>query len=91
VLKIDRAFVSEIESGTGDAIVKSIIALGLALGKDLVAEGVETDAQLRTLQQRGCDTAQGFYFASALSADEFARFFRDRQSSFEREPRARRA
>jgi diguanylate cyclase (GGDEF)-like protein len=92
VLKIDRAFVSEIESGTGDAIVKAIIALGLALGKDLVAEGVETEAQARALTQRGCPSAQGFLYAPALAADEFVHFVRDRQSPFERgEPRARRA
>ena len=92
VLKIDRAFVSEIESGTGDAIVKAIIALGLALGKDLVAEGVETEAQARALTQRGCRSAQGFLYAPALDADEFVRFVRERDSLLELgEPRARRA
>jgi diguanylate cyclase (GGDEF)-like protein len=92
VLKIDRAFVSEIESGTGDAIVRAIIALGLALGKDLVAEGVESEAQARALTQRGCRSAQGFLYAPALVADEFVRFVRDRESRLERgEPRARRA
>jgi diguanylate cyclase len=92
VLKIDRAFVSEIESGTGDAIVKAIIALGLALGKDLVAEGVETEAQARALTQRGCRSAQGFIYAPALAADEFVRFVRDREHLLEQgEPRARRA
>jgi diguanylate cyclase len=92
VLKIDRAFVSEIESGTGDAIIKAIIALGLALGKDLVAEGVETETQARVLAQRGCPSAQGFFYAPALAADEFVRFVRDRQNLLEQgEPRARRA
>jgi diguanylate cyclase (GGDEF)-like protein len=92
VLKIDRAFVSEIESGTGDAIVRAIIALGLALGKDLVAEGVETEAQARALTQRGCRSAQGFIYAPALVADEFVRFVRDRHSLLEPgEPHARRA
>lgn len=92
VLKIDRAFVSEIESGTGDAIVKAIIALGLALGKDLVAEGVETEAQARALTQRGCRSAQGFLYAPALAADEFVRFVRGRESLLGLgEPHARRA
>ena len=92
VLKIDRAFVSEIESGTGDAIVRAIIALGVALGKDLVAEGVETQAQARALTQHGCRSAQGFVYAPALVADEFVRFFRGRQSLLEpEEPHARRA
>jgi diguanylate cyclase (GGDEF)-like protein len=79
VLKIDRAFVSGIGSGTGDAIVKAIIAMGLALGKDLVAEGIETEAQARALENRGCNSAQGFYFAPALPADEFIRFFHEQR------------
>jgi len=84
--------VSEIESGTGDAIVKAIIALGLALGKDLVAEGVETETQARVLAQRGCPSAQGFFYAPALAADEFVRFVRDRQNLLEQgKPHARRA
>lgn len=91
VLKIDRAFVRDLPSGTGDAIVKAIIALGRALGKDLVAEGVETEAQLDALRQRGCRSAQGFYFAPALTADEFVYFYRHRQSLVERGSRARRA
>jgi diguanylate cyclase (GGDEF)-like protein len=91
ILKIDRAFVSEIGSGTGDAIVKSIIALGLSLGKDLVAEGVETEAQARALVHRGCNSAQGFYFAPALAANDFVRFFHEHQSPPEKQPRVRRA
>ena len=80
VLKIDRAFVSEIGSGTGDAIVKAIIAMGLALDKDLVAEGVETEAQARALTQRGCRSAQGFFYSPAMAADDFVRFCRERQN-----------
>jgi EAL domain-containing protein (putative c-di-GMP-specific phosphodiesterase class I) len=91
ILKIDRAFVSEIGSGTGDAIVKAIVALGLALGKDLVAEGVETEAQARALEHRGCNSAQGFYFAPALAANDFIRFFREHQRLPEKQPSARRA
>src|SRR6185437_15080742 len=92
VLKIDRAFVSEIESGTGDAIVKAIIAMGRALDKDLVAEGVETEAQARALMQRGCSSAQGFYYSPALPADEFVRFCREHQKLLDRsKPLARQA
>jgi sensor c-di-GMP phosphodiesterase-like protein len=66
--------------------------LGLALGKDLVAEGVETEAQARALTQRGYRSAQGFVYAPALVAEEFVRFVRDRHSLVERgEPHARRA
>jgi hypothetical protein len=80
VLKIDRAFINGMGSGTGDAIVKAIIALAAALGKDLVAEGIETEAQARALIHRGCSSAQGFYFAPALPADDFVRFFHEHQS-----------
>jgi diguanylate cyclase (GGDEF)-like protein len=91
VLKIDRAFVSGISSGTGDAIVKAIIAMGTALGKDLVAEGIETEAQARALEHRGCKSAQGFYFAPALPADDFIRYFHEHRGFSEGGLRARRA
>jgi diguanylate cyclase (GGDEF)-like protein len=91
VLKIDRAFVSGISSGTGDAIVKAIIAMGMALGKDLVAEGIETEAQARALEHCGCSSAQGFYFAPALPAAEFIRYFHEHRGLSKRGLRARRA
>ena len=80
VLKIDRAFIRDIGSGaTGDAIVGAIIAMGRALGKELVAEGVENVAQALALERRGCHIVQGLYFAGALPADEFLIFCRRRQ------------
>jgi diguanylate cyclase (GGDEF)-like protein len=92
VLKIDRAFVREIGTGAaGDAIVGAIIALGRALGKELVAEGVENMAQALALERRGCRIVQGLHFAGALSADEFATFCRHRQPVVEEESHALRA
>ena len=60
-LKIDRSFVAGLnEDADSLAIVKTIIALGKALKLDVVAEGVETQAQLDVLRAMGCDRAQGF-------------------------------
>jgi EAL domain-containing protein (putative c-di-GMP-specific phosphodiesterase class I) len=60
-LKVDRSFVSGVSEGSDDsAIVNAIIAMSQSLGLIVVAEGVETAAQLRFLQNRGCDQYQGF-------------------------------
>jgi len=92
VLKIDRAFIREIGSGaTGDAIVGAIIAMARALGKELVAEGVENAAQALALERRGCRIAQGLHFAEAMPADEFLDFCRRRQSEAEDVRHAQRA
>ena len=69
-LKIDRSFVDRMgEHGNGREIVRSIVALGRALGKSLVAEGIETEAQLLMLRELECDEGQGYYFSRPLAAD----------------------
>jgi EAL domain-containing protein (putative c-di-GMP-specific phosphodiesterase class I) len=71
-LKIDRSFVANISSESSDAqIVSAISALGLRLGIDVVAEGVETREQLEFVREEGCQNVQGFYFSPALPADAF--------------------
>jgi EAL domain-containing protein (putative c-di-GMP-specific phosphodiesterase class I) len=60
-IKIDRSFVRGIGTDPEDeAVVQAIVGLGHALGKKVVAEGVESAAQLAFLRQLGCDAAQGF-------------------------------
>ncbi len=70
-LKIDRSFVDgmgrERESA---AIVHSIIHLGRALGMEVVAEGVETEAQLQALRLAGCSHLQGYYLARPMDAED---------------------
>ena len=70
ILKIDQSFVREIETNATDAaIVTSIIALARNLGLRVVAEGVESAAQLKFLRANGCDGMQGYYFSKPLSSE----------------------
>jgi EAL domain-containing protein (putative c-di-GMP-specific phosphodiesterase class I) len=75
-LKIDRSFVSDmlVNSAHG-AIVRSIVDLGHDLSFRVVAEGVETEAVLHTLEQAGCDDAQGYFLAMPMPADELRLWF----------------
>jgi len=74
ILKIDRTFVGELETSRDSAaLVAAIVAMGDGLRLDVVAEGVETTAQMRRLADRGCSLMQGFLFSRPVSADEFAR------------------
>jgi EAL domain-containing protein (putative c-di-GMP-specific phosphodiesterase class I) len=70
-LKIDRSFISQLEtSGVDETIVGTILTLARGLGLHVVAEGVETPAQLQVLGRHGCEFAQGFYFSRPLPADK---------------------
>lgn len=69
-LKIDRAFITRIGTARDDAIVNAIIAMGKAMGMLLIAEGVETQAQVDYLSDKQCDFLQGFYFSKPLTALE---------------------
>jgi diguanylate cyclase (GGDEF)-like protein len=71
ILKIDRSFVSDLPDDANDvAITQAIIALGKNLGMKLVAEGVETEAQLAFLKIHHCDTAQGYLHSRPIPANE---------------------
>ncbi len=75
-LKIDRSFIQGLGSNQNDlAIVRTIIDLGHILNLRVLAEGVETEAQLHLLRSEGCDEVQGFHFSPAVPPDLFvARF-----------------
>ena len=75
-LKIDRSFVRDI--GAGDeaddgVLAQAIISLGHALHLKVIAEGVETDAQLRFLRRHGCDEVQGFFYGEPVAPEQHAR------------------
>jgi predicted signal transduction protein with EAL and GGDEF domain len=78
-IKIDRVFVEGLgRSADSEAIVAAVIAMSHALGKGVIAEGVETDAQLALLRRLDCDEIQGYHLSPALPADLFAAFVRSR-------------
>ncbi len=71
-IKIDRSFVERIESSqVAVAIISAIVALAKNLDLEVVAEGVETEAQMRRLAELGCDLQQGYYYTQALPTSEF--------------------
>jgi len=76
-LKIDRSFLKNIHSPEGAAITDAVIAMAHALGKQVVAEGVELPAQLNYLRAHRCDLAQGYHFARPVPAGEFATCYRN--------------
>ena len=70
-LKIDKNFVQSVESNDrGGPISKMIIGLGQNLGLEVIAEGVETEAQLRYMREHGCDVAQGYLYARPESPED---------------------
>src|SRR5690606_31338767 len=72
-LKIDRAFILAVsESAEAAKVVSGLVELAHRLQLDVVAEGVETPAQLAFLRQIGCNIAQGYYFSPPLPAEQFA-------------------
>jgi diguanylate cyclase (GGDEF)-like protein len=79
-LKIDRVFINEIVSRPEDAsIVRAIVSLAHSLRLKVVAEGVETPAQLEFLRSAGCDEYQGYHFSRPLPAADFERLIRESQ------------
>jgi diguanylate cyclase (GGDEF)-like protein/PAS domain S-box-containing protein len=80
-LKIDQSFVQHIPTNPSDAaITTAIIAMAHSLNLKVIAEGVETEEQLAFLRPYRCDEMQGFLFSKPLPAEEFIRFFQERNN-----------
>jgi len=78
VIKVDKSFVKGLGAGAEDtAIVRMIIELGHTLGREVIAEGVESEEQAELLREMGCDMAQGFHFAKPLPPEAVAEFLAD--------------
>src|SRR5579875_2414956 len=74
-LKIDRSFVSQLEtSAQRDALIRTFVQLGRSLRIETIAEGIEDQAQLTRLQAERCDIGQGFLFARPMAADQCREF-----------------
>ena len=69
-IKIDRSFITAIDTGRGAALVQAIITLAHASGLQLTAEGVETPRQKEFLEAAGCEELQGYLLSRPVSADE---------------------
>ncbi len=90
VLKVDKAFVADIDAGTrgatrevagGAAIVSAVIGLARGLGLDVVAEGVEKQSQMDFLIREGCHAGQGYLICPPLPAPEFERWLQARRTA----------
>ncbi|MGH1378768.1 MAG: EAL domain-containing protein [Alphaproteobacteria bacterium] len=80
-LKIDRSFVIDITSNSGDAaIVNTIIALAHSLKMDVIAEGVEDEGQLEFLRGQNCDKYQGYFYSKPCPVPEIVKLFKSKDS-----------
>jgi len=79
LLKIDRAFIKDIPHGDDGMIVSSIVVLGLSLGMEVLAEGVETEEQLEFLMRHDCDYFQGFYGSRPIPPDQCLQMLLEQQ------------
>jgi EAL domain-containing protein (putative c-di-GMP-specific phosphodiesterase class I) len=72
-LKVDRSFTTALARGReGEVFYRAIVSMAHALGMSVVAEGVETAAELQVLQKLGCDEIQGYLVSRPVPADEVA-------------------
>lgn len=77
-LKIDRSFTSGIPDDANDcAIASTVISIALQLKHKVIAEGVETVAQLQFLKDAGCNEVQGYLLSRPLPADDFEQLLRE--------------
>lgn len=76
-VKIDRAFVRDVETAAHDAaIVRAIVQMAQGMGLKTIAEGVENEGQLNYLQACGCEAVQGYYFGRPMPAAQFEDYCR---------------
>lgn len=70
-LKIDRSFISSIQSSEdSNSIVSAIVAMAKDMNMEIVAEGVENEVQLNYIRSLGCPIVQGYYFAKPMKTED---------------------
>jgi diguanylate cyclase (GGDEF)-like protein len=79
VLKVDKSFVDDIDSPDGQAarLLHDIVGLGNGLGMDVIAEGIESPAQVPLLRSAGCHLGQGYLWSRPISAGQVSQLLRD--------------
>ncbi len=81
-LKIDRSFIKDIARNPNDAsITRAIILMAHSLGLEIIAEGIETEAQKEFIREHGCRFAQGYLYSRPVPAEEISKVLVERQSS----------
>ena len=76
-LKIDRSFISDVDGNDQSArLVETIIAMGHGLDLEVIAEGVETPAQLQAIRDRDCDLAQGYHISRPVPFEALEGFLK---------------
>ena len=75
-IKLDQSFVRELDKKDGAAIARTVITLGHSLNMKVMAEGVETESQLRFLRDHACNEVQGYYFGRPMPAGAIERLLR---------------
>lgn len=78
-LKIDKAFIDDMNTARGRNMVDTIVTIAHNLSLTVVAEGVEYEEQLQQLRQLRCEIIQGYYYSKPLSADDFSQFLQDQK------------
>ncbi len=79
-LKIDRSFIKDIARNPNDAsITRAIILMAHSLGLEIVAEGIETEAQKEFIREHGCRFAQGYLYSRPVTADQISKMLVERQ------------
>ncbi|WP_181898389.1 putative bifunctional diguanylate cyclase/phosphodiesterase [Alteromonas aestuariivivens] len=75
VLKIDKSFVEKLTNQSASELISSIIAIGLNMDLQVVAEGTETESQVTALANMKCSLFQGYHFGRPMPAEEFANWY----------------
>ena len=81
-LKIDRTFVSLMRPGSKELeIVRAIVSLARALGKSVIAEGIERETQMSQLRDLGCEFGQGYYYSMPMAPERVEAMLRSMHAS----------